>query len=483
MTAAPAAPPAGSLRRKAARGTLVNAAFDVVLQALGLLKGFVVAAFLARADYGLWGILVITLGTLSWLKQVGISEKFVQQDAPDQRLAFQQAFTLDLIANLVLMVVGIAVLPAFAAVYGQWDIVLPGLVLLAGVPFVSLRAPTWIFYRDMRYGRQRLLEAADPIASFVITIALAALGLGYWALVIGFVAGTLAAAAIAVAVTPYPLALRYDRRIAREYFAFSWPLFVASGSTVVIPQTSMLVGEAKLGLAGAGVITLASSISMYTDRVDQVLTQTLYPAICRVQDRTALLYEAFVKSNRLTLMWGVPFGAGIALFADDIVHFGLGDKWEPAIGLIRAFAITAAANHIGFNWSAFFRARGDTRPLAVAGPGVLLAFLVIPLPALILFGLDGYGVGVGAMTLMSLCLRTFYLRRLFPEFRLLRYAARALAPTLPAVAVVLVAKALVDDPTALHAAVEVVVYLAVTAAATLRLEGPLVREALGYLRG
>jgi O-antigen/teichoic acid export membrane protein len=469
------------LRRTAARGTLINAAFDIVLQALSFLKGFVVAAFLARADYGLWGILVVTLGTLSWLKQVGISEKFVQQDAPDQRLAFQHAFTLDLIANGVLMAAGLIALPLFAAVYGQWEIVAPGLVLLAAVPLASLRAPTWIFYRHMNYGRQRALDAADPIVGFIVTVALAAAGAGYWSLVIGFVAGSLAAAIAAVRASPYPLALRFDRRVGREYFAFSWPLFVVSASALVIPQVSMIVGEAKLGLAGAGVITLASTISTYTDKVDDVLTRALYPAICRVADRTALLYEAFVKSNRLTLMWGVPFGAGIALFAADLVHFVLGDKWDSGIGLIRAFAIVAAANHIGYNWAAFFRARGDTRPLARAAPIVLLAFLAIPLPALLAFGLEGFGVGIGVMTAVSLSVRTYYLRRLFPEFRMLRYAARGIAPTLPALALVLALKEL-TDPSAALAAVEFGVYLAATAIATYAFERPLVREALGYLR-
>jgi O-antigen/teichoic acid export membrane protein len=468
----------GDLRRTAARGTLVNAAFEVALQALGFLKGFLVAIFLARSDYGTWGILVITLG---WLKQIGISEKFVQQDEPDQERAFQHAFTLDLIANAVLLAIVLAALPVFALAYGQWRIIAPGLVLSIAIPLTSLRAPTWIFYRHMRYGRQRALDAADPITSFVVTIALASAGLGYWALVIGFVAGTAAAAVLAVAASPYRLAVRYDRAVARDYFAFSWPLFVASASQIVIPQASIFVGEAKLGLAGAGVITLASTISTYTDKVDQILTWTLYPAICRVRDQTAVLYEAFVKSNRLTLMWGIPFGAGIALFADDLVHYGLGDKWDPAIGLIRAFAIVAAANHIGFNWSAFFRARGETRPLALAAPLVLLAFLVLALPALIAFGLNGYGIGIGAMTLVSIAIRTHYLKRLFPGFRFLRYAARALAPTVPALAVVLGLRALIDD-SAPVAVAELAAYLAVTAAATFATERDLLREAVGYLR-
>ena len=86
----------GNLRQHTARGTLVNAAYFVGLYSLGLIKGFLVAAFLTRTDYGLWGVLVIGLGTFLWLKQVGIGDKYVQQDDSDQELAFQKAFMLEL---------------------------------------------------------------------------------------------------------------------------------------------------------------------------------------------------------------------------------------------------------------------------------------------------------------------------------------------------------------------------------------------------
>jgi O-antigen/teichoic acid export membrane protein len=179
----------------------------------------------------------------------------------------------------------------------------------------------------------------------------------------------------AIAASPYRIALRFERAAAREYFSFSWPIFVATGSAMLIPQLSMLVGEHELGLAGAGVITLAGTVGGYTDRIDELVTWTLYPAICRVKDRTELLAEAFVKSNRLALMWGVPFGVGITLFADPLVQFVLGERWRPAVGVLQAFGLIAAANHIGFNWKAFLSARGQTRPFAVLGPIVLAAFL------------------------------------------------------------------------------------------------------------
>src|SRR5919197_3780711 len=69
-----------TLRQHAARGTVVNAVFNTAITILGFLRGFILAAFLAPSDYGVWGILLISLGTLAWLKQVGISDKYIQQD-------------------------------------------------------------------------------------------------------------------------------------------------------------------------------------------------------------------------------------------------------------------------------------------------------------------------------------------------------------------------------------------------------------------
>jgi O-antigen/teichoic acid export membrane protein len=471
------------LRVRAARGTMVTAAFEVGLQGLGFLKGFVIAAFLTQSEYGIWGILVITIGTLTWLKEIGVSEKFVQQDEEDQERAFQKAFTFDLMTNAALMVLMLALLPVFAVAYDQWDLILPGLLIIATLPAYSLRAPMWIYYRDMRYGRQRALEAADPVTAFVVSVVLAASGVGYWSLVIGLIAGVWAGAIAAMLSSPYRLRLVFDRATAREYFSFSWPLFVANASGLLIPQLSMLAGNAAVGLAGVGAIALAGSVSVWTDKVDQIVTWTLYPAICKVKDRVDLLYEAFVKTNRLTLMWGIPFGVGLALFVDDLVHYVIGSHWSSAVPLVQAFGLIAALNHIGFNWSAFYRARGDTRPLAIVAPIVTATFLVVALPGLFLWGLDGYAIGMAAMALAYLVIRSHYLRKLFPGFRMLPHAARALAPTVPAVAVVFGARLLEGDRTAGLAVGEVVAYVVVTLVATAVFERALLREVLGYLRG
>jgi peptidoglycan/LPS O-acetylase OafA/YrhL/O-antigen/teichoic acid export membrane protein len=477
--------PAGpqGLRQIAARGTVVNAAFLVGMNSLGLLRSFLVAIFVAAGDFGIWGVLVMAVGALTMLKD-GLGDKYVQQREDDQRTAFQKAFTIELMANGVLMVAMLVVLLVLAAASGHWQLVAPGLVFISTLPAIALRAPTWVFYREMRFAQQRTLEAIDPLVSLVATVGLAAAGLGYWALVLGYAAGVWAAAIAAVRASPYPLAIRFDRETARSYFHFTWPLLVANASVLLIPQLSAVVGQAALGLAGAGAITLAGAIASYADRVDAIITQTIYPAVCRVADRRDLLLEVFEKSNRLDLMWGIPFGAGIALFAPDLIHFAIGEKWRPALVLIQVLALTSAANHFGYNWTAFMRARGDTKAFAIVGPIVSATFLTVALPLLVVYGLPGFAAGMAVMTAVSLAVRGYFIRKMFPAYSQLQQALRAVAPTVPAVAVVLLARLAEPGPrTAAVAVAELVVYGLVTAAATLGLERGLIREMVGYLRG
>jgi O-antigen/teichoic acid export membrane protein len=474
---------AGGLRQHAARGTIINAAFRVGISGLAFVQRIVVAAFLTPAELGTWGIVLITLLTLLFIKNVGIGDKYIQQSEPDQEDAFQKAFTFEILLTAAFVGVAVVTLPIFALAYGNSSIILPGLVLsLAGLGN-SLQVPIWVFYRRMEFVRQRTLESIDPVVTFVVTIGLAAAGAGYWSLVIGAVVGAWSGGAIAVLASPYKLRLRPDRRTTRDYLEFSWPLAVAKLSGLAIGTGSLLAGSHSVGIDGVGAITLAISITAFADGVDAIVTQTIYPAICAVRERLDLLLETFVKSNRLALMWGVPFGLALTLFASDLVEYVIGEKWRSAIFVLQIFGIIAAVDQIGFNWTAFLRARNHTRPLAIVGIVSVVSFGLIAVPLLLADGLHGYAIGMLAMTLVTLAARTFFLARLFSGFQMLWHAGRAIAPSIPALLIVLGMRAVEQgERTAALAVTELAVYVVATVAATLLFERSLIREMLGYLR-
>jgi lipopolysaccharide exporter len=472
-----------SLRQHAARGSLVNSGFLVALSSLALVKGFVLAGFLVRTDYGVWGVTIVTLNIVTRVQQAMISDKYVQQDDEDQEEAFQKAFTLSLALALVCVVAGLVVLPLFAWIYGEPAIILPGAVLALNYLTGPLQMPIWFHYRRMEFVRQRTLQAIDPIVGFVVTLGLAAAGAGYWALFAGVVAGSTTTAVAASLNRPFPYRWRWERGTLREYWHFSAPLVVANLAGLVIAQSSMLATKAHLGLAGAGALTLAVNVTAYTDRVDGIVTGTLYPALVAVKDRTELLYETFVKSNRLALMWAVPFGLGLSLFCADLVNFGIGERWRPAIPLLQIMGVIAAFGHIGFNWDAYFRARGETRPMAVAAVVAALTFLALGLPLLFLYDERGLAIGVGLQMLAHVTCRALFLRRVFHSFGFLPHAMRSILPTLPAAGGVLLMRLAETGPRGhADALAELAVYGVLIVAMTWVFERPLLREAVGYLR-
>ncbi len=472
-----------SLRAKAARGTIINGTFVVALSVLTMLKGFVVAALLGAAEYGLWGFLAAVLGSLGWLKQVGIVDKFVQQDEADQQLAFQKAFTLEAIVSGAFLIIFLSVIPVLAVFYGLEEIVAPGLVLAAAIPAAVLQTPLWVFLRRMQFLKQRLLQSISPIVSFIVTVSLAVAGYGYWSLVLGLVAGAWATALASLIASPYPLRFRFDRATARQYLTFSWPMFVAGLSIIAMAQVPVLVATKALGLAAVGAIALSSLIPAYARQASDVVTQTMYPGVCAVKDRADLLFEVFTKSNRLGILWGAPLGVGMALFAPDLVEFVLGSQWEFAVGLLQAMGLVTAANQFGFNWTAFYRAIGRTKPIAAASLIQAGAICGIAVPLLLIGDLNGFAIGMGIATVIYLIVRAYYLSQLFPGFSLLRHALPAHAPAVTGAVAVLAGRVILTGDRGPEIVIaEVLLYVVTVVAATMLTEGALVREAIDYLR-
>lgn len=472
-----------NLRQHTARGVVINAAFLTGQAGLSVAQRFAVAAFLTTAEFGLWGLVLTTLLTLSWFKAVGISDKYIQQEDEDQAIAFQRAFTLEVIYSAIVFGLILVLVPLYALIYGRPEFILPAALLATVLMIQAFHAPIWIAYRQMKYVRMRLLTSVQPVVSTVVMVPMAAAGAGYWSLVVGILAGSFATAIAAVATSPYPLGWRFERGTLREYVIFSWPVLIASGTGLIVVQGVLLVANHSLGLAAVGAISLSASLLVLADRVEQLINRSIYPAICSVQEDSARLMEVFVKANRLGMMWGVPFGVGLFLFAGDLVDLVLGERWQTVGPLLAAMGLVVAARQVGASWSAFFMATSETKPMAINGVFGLAAFAFATLPLMLAFGLDGYIAGAAIGVAVELAVRSFYLRRIFGDLSVWRHAARALAPVIPAVVAVLGARAISGGERTFALALgDFAIYAVVTVAATALLERRLLREVLGYLR-
>jgi O-antigen/teichoic acid export membrane protein len=479
--------PRSELRKRTARGAIVNGSFLAGAEGLVLLQGLVVTVLLGPQAIGLYGIVTVTAMTIVALKRVGIDEAYVQQDEAGQEEEFQRAFSLDLVFSAAIALVIAISAPVLAAVYGD-DRLIALTLAVAYLPIAfSLQAPTWIFFRRMDFVRQRLLQGVIPVVTFVVTVPLAAwTDLGVWSLVIGPFVGNVAGVIAANYVSPYRLRLRFDRDAQRRYLRFSWPILVNAVALLIVQQGQILAFELDQGLAAAGYITLAATLTRYADRADMIVANTIYPAICAVQGKLETLEELFVKSSRLTMMWAVPFCAAFILFAPDLVGFVLGDKWEPATILLQGLAAAALIQQIGWNWFSFYRAIGNTRPQAVESVVLVAGFAGLAIPGLIAWGSAGFVWGRIAAAVATLVVRRHYVRRLLPDVELITLGLRGLAPVAAGAAAAYALRGALwgGERPLWQALLEVALFSGATALVTWLIERPLIKEAsrLGELQ-
>jgi O-antigen/teichoic acid export membrane protein len=475
----------GDLRRRIVRGTLINAVALAGVDVLVVAQGLIVTRLLGPTAIGLYGIVTVTTMTVVALKRVGVDEAFVAQDEPEQALEFQRAFTLELAISAVFSLLLCALAPVVAALYGDPRL----LELMAATAYLplafALQAPTWIFFRRMDFARQRLLQGVVPVVTFAVTVPLAAAGAGVWSLVIGPAAGNVAGVLAALRASPYPLALRWDRATARRYLRFSAWVLVSSVAALVVLQGQVLAIDLHDGLAAVGFVTLAATFARYVDRADQIVTVTIYPAICAIRGSTAALAELFVRSNRATLLWTLPAAAGIVLFSPALAGHVLGRAWEPAVALIQGLAVAAALQQVGFNWFSFYRAHGEARPGAIEAVVGAGAFLALAVPGLVAAGFTGFVVGRCAGVLVQLGVRARYVHALLPSVRARDVLARPVVPTAAGTLAVVglrLAPGWSGDAGA-AALAEVALFAAVVTGASVALERVLLREIAAALRG
>lgn len=477
--------PREQLRARTVRGALVTGAFLIAIDALAVAQGLIVTRLLGPELIGLYGIVTVTTMTIVALKRVGIDEAYVAQEEAEGagEEEFQRAFTLELGTSLAFALLLCALAPAVAAVYGD-DRLLGLMLATAYLPLAfALQAPLWVFFRRMEYGRQRALQALQPLVSFAVTVPLAATGFGVYSLVVGPLAGYAVAVAATVYASPYRLALRWDRAAARRYLGFSAWVLVATVATLVVQQGQVLAFDLSEGLEWVGFLTLAVTVTRYVDRADQIVTATIYPAIAAIQGRTRVLEELFVKSNRATLLWVAPFCFGLVLFAGDLVSFVVGEEWREAEVLIQGLAVAGLLQHAGFNWFAFYRAHGDPRPPAVEAVVVAVAFVALAVPGLVVWGAAGFVAGRIAAVLAGLAVRARYVRRMLPGVRAGRLLAPTLVPAAVAVGLVVIVRLALwgGERPAWQAAVEVALFAGSFAVLALPRERALMRELRGAL--
>jgi O-antigen/teichoic acid export membrane protein len=388
------------LKRKTGRGALVSAFGQGANFILRTGSMVILARLLSPKDFGLVGMATTCTGFLTLFQDVGLSMATVQR-ASITRAQTSTLFWINLAVGGILAALCAAVAPILAAFYHEPRLLWVTVVLGAG--FVCSGAAAQhraIMYRDMRFPVMTMIDIISVLVSIAVGIAMAAAGLGYWALVgmttsgtVVTVLGVWAAGGWMPGVPRWGVGVGSMLRYGGTLTLNNIIVYLAYNVDKVL--LGRFWGAEALGIYGRAY----NLINLPTQNLNSAIANVAFPALSRLQNDPARLRSYFLKGYSLFLSLVMPLTMGCALFAEDIVRVFLGPKWGAAAPVFRWLAptILAFAFINPFGWLLLATGR--------AVRSLLIAILIAPLVILgylagLRYGANGVAAGFSVMTVL-----------------------------------------------------------------------------------
>lgn len=302
-------------------------------QLLRLMAFIVLARLLSPHDFGVVGAALVVIGLSTIFSQVGVGPAIVQRPVLEPR-HLRVGFTISLALSASFMTLIWSTAPLIA-----WFFRIPELapvVRVLALVFVCQGAGTIaeaLAQRELRFRWLAGVEVVSFAGGFgLVSVPLAWLGLGVWALVYGQLAESLIKTTILLAGRRHPKRLLLEWQPTRELLYFGGGFTLAKlGNYLALQGDNVVVGRwlgpQALGLYGQAYNLMTASALL----VGQVLDRVLFPAMARVQSDLPKLRGAYRRGAVLVALVTLPGGCVLYLLAPELILLLLGPKWAGAV--------------------------------------------------------------------------------------------------------------------------------------------------------
>lgn len=416
-------PSSEGLAGRTARGVFWSYGSFAVSKAAVLVATAVLARLLTPEEFGIVAVATVVVTFLAVVQGLGLGAALIQRRGDIER-ASNVVFTLNLILGVVLTGVVFVIAPLVAD-YFREPAATP-LLRTLGLTF-TLEALGSVhlvrMQRDLRFDRVFIPDAGRSLLKGTVSVALAFAGMGAWSLILGQLAGVMAAVVLSWVMFPWRPHLTIDGPLARKLISYGLPLFGVSVMWVLSVNLDYVIIGRRLGSEALGIYTLAYRLpELLVVSLMIGVNRVVFPAFSTLQGSREGLRRGFLMATHYMVLVTFPLSIGLAIVADPVVRVTLGSEWLDAIPVLRVLAIFVLV-------ASMMDADGDVYK-AVGRPGLLfklnLFHIVLLVPALLIgvqHGLVGVALAHLLATSITRVVRTIVISR-FLELPISEIAAQ-----------------------------------------------------------
>ncbi len=430
------------VRKRAARGATSLFTRHLIVRLLAFAGTLVLARMIDPHTFGIFALAQFVLLLANAIAVGGVTTALTRRRETVTPPEYRTAHAIQLILATIIFALVLAAAPVIASLYELTRAEAWAFPAMAAAVFLqaSRSIPTAALQRGLRHDRVAMSEVAEYVTYVLLSISLAAMGFGLWALVIAMLMRHLVATILLYRAARALPGVAFDAAIARRIVRETVPQQLAILTALGQRAVNTTVVAAVFNAAAAGLVGMA--IALLDSLVLQPLTllsNIQFRLLARAQGDAAqfrkVLGQAFFLSSAVCL----PILVGAVLLFPLIVSIIFPPNWQQTGFLVQILSASSLSYVVSMPAHQALKALGDARSLIVCYLMSALAQLAILLSVGDRYGLTGFAIAniVGNLILMIYGVVRLWVRtgRFPPLGPVLAVAAAGLAGSVAGVGV------------------------------------------------
>lgn len=421
--------PTKDLSQRAIRGGIWVLAIRIADRLFGLVRTVVLARLLAPQDFGLMGIVLLSMMVLEIFAETGFQAALIQKKK-DIKPYLDTAWVVQVMRGLLLFGILLAAAPLVSKFFNAPMAVIILRVMAISELFKGLTSVGIVFFqRELEFNKQFVYQFSGTVADLAVAIPAALILRSVWALVLGLLAGSVTRCVVSYIIHPYRPGFKVDWTRARELFRFGRWVLVSTIMVFIGTHGDDAVVGKIIGVAALGFYQMAYRISqMVITEIMLVISRIAFVVYSKLQESVEDLQKSYSRISSLSSALTIPMATGILVLGKDFTRIVLGEKWLPMVPALSILAVAVLLESMVLTGSSLFVGRGKPKFDFQMQLVRALTIVILIYPFSLLWGISGAAFTV---VLSALGTGIVYYRRLKKELRVaLPYLSRIFGPPL-----------------------------------------------------
>lgn len=353
-------------------------------QGLAVLRTLVLARLLTPEDFGLVGIVMLTLFAGLVLTEWGIESALIQRSELSPG-AIDVAWSLTVFRGSGLFLLAQICAPWIAIAFKRPDA--ESLLRIGAISFllVNVQAVSAsLLLREMRFRDRAILDAGRDLIGAVAAITLALWWGNAWALILSLLLSQMVGAVAVWFMHGFRPRWSLDLVELAEYWRFGRHLYTSGLLTYVVTRgDDITVGKLR-GLSELGQYQVVFGIAETLTRgFGDIVGKVVFPAYSHMSSQGRTLTEAFQEVWYIHLLFLLPIASTLMAFPFEIVSLLLGAQWFLAAVPFAILVFAETLRALTATFGTLILAAGRTRYLFRIKliEALLFGALIVPMTA------------------------------------------------------------------------------------------------------